>query len=323
MKFDVGSFVDTCDHKALKSLVIDKDGRAWPTLKRLADDLIVPRRRLKRQRIAVHGNESGMLLDNGQLDRGMSMSPRSLQFALPKLTSHDTLCVLHAMHTIPSELRHLNGRASVFRLRQHCKVRKVFGWRHLLCQEEDTGQLARRVVWKSAKALDSMRMRPLARRIWQASTDTCSGSHGLELGKAVYTVNRSARVVYSTKKPSHCRRARHQVWLECYFDDGLQICVARKELRQFSDYRVPDTCATECEGFLVRPLYTRTISSQLAGCSLHCLRAVDASASGVWAAVDLKQRLIHDLPQLTLQWEEDNIYDLMQVPQVLLDSVFA
>ncbi|ETN16612.1 hypothetical protein PPTG_05785 [Phytophthora nicotianae INRA-310] len=293
-------------------------------LKRWASMVISPRRTLKRQRVAVDCSYQSVSWDKNQSDEASIGSPRSLQYALPDLTSHDTLRVLHAMHTIPSELRHLNGSASRNHLRRRCKVRQVFGWRHLLCQEEEDEQLARRVVWKSAKALDSMRMRPLARQIWRSSTEATGGLQDGETGEVLYTVNNITRVVHSTKKQyGNRRRSRDQVWLECYLDDGMQVCVARKELRQFSQYRAPDTSATECQGFLVRPVYTRAVKSRLAGCSLQCLRAVDASDCGMQSAPALKQRLIDDLPQLTLQCEEDYLYDLVQAPQVLLDSVFA
>ncbi|KAG2775495.1 hypothetical protein PC129_g10037 [Phytophthora cactorum] len=292
-------------------------------LKRWASMVISPRRGLKRQRVAVECSYQSVSCDKDQSDRASVGSPRSLQYALPGLTSHDTLRVLHAMHAIPSELRHLNGSASRNHLRRRCKVRQVFGWRHLLCQEEEDEQLARRVVWKSAKALDSMRMRPLARQIWRSSTEATGGMHG-ETGEVLYIVNNITRVVHSTKKQyGSRRRTRDQVWLECYLDDGLQVCVARKELRQFSQYRAPEASATECQGFLVRPVYTRAIKSRLAGCSLQCLRAVDAGDCGMRSAPALKQRLIDDLPQLTLQCEEDYLYDLVQAPQALLDSVFA
>lgn len=225
------------------------------------------------------------------------------------------------MHAVPSELRHLNGSASRSHLRRRSRVRQVFGWRHLLCQEEEDENASSRIVWKSAKALESMRMRPLARQIWRASTEATGD---LDSGEVLYTVNSIARVVHSTKPMyGSRRRARDQVWLECYLDDGLQVCVARKELRQFSEYCAPETSATECQGFLVRPVYTRAIKSQLAGCSVQCLRAVDARDCGARSAPALKQQLIDDLPRLTLQWEEDYLYDLVQAPQVLLDSIFA
>ncbi|OWZ04285.1 hypothetical protein PHMEG_00023837 [Phytophthora megakarya] len=288
------------------------------SLKRWASEMVAPLRVVKRQRVAVNNYQSV----NDQSDRAAAGSPRSLQYALPGLSSHDTLRVLHAMHAMPSELRHLNGSASRSHLRRRCKVRQVFGWRHLLCQEEEDEKTARRVVWKSAKALDSMRMRPLARQIWRAST-AATGEDG-ETGEVLYNINSIARVVHSTKRQyGSRRRARHQVWLECYLDDGLQVCVARKELRQFSEYRAPETSATEFQGFLVRPVYTRATRSRLAGCSLQSLRAVDARDCGVRSAPALKQHLIDDLPRLTLQWEEDYLYDLVQAPQVLLDSVFA
>ncbi|CEG42863.1 uncharacterized protein PHALS_13100 [Plasmopara halstedii] len=316
----------SCNQHVIKDFVKCKQLLQWRTLKRLADEIVAPRRRFKRQRVAVQYKNQFMISDKEQSERYCTTSPRSLQYALPNLTSHDTLCILHAMHTIPSELRHLNSRASCNRLHKRCEVHQVFGWRHLLCQEDDDGDLARRVVWKSAKALDSMMMRPLARQIWRASTEISSASHGKETGKLLYTINRIARVIYSTNSAygtGDRRCNRHQIWLECFLDDGLQVCVARKELRQFSDYCVPEISATECEGFLVRPVYTRTINTQLVGCSLHCLRAVDASDKGVSSASALKQKLIQELPQHTLQWEEDNIYDLIKLPQVLLDSIFA
>ncbi|POM74165.1 Hypothetical protein PHPALM_8922 [Phytophthora palmivora] len=289
-------------------------------LKRWASDIVTPMRGVKRQRVALDCFQSV----NDQSARASVGSPRSLQYALPGLSSHDTLRVLHAMHAMPSELRHLNGSASRNHLRRRCKVRQVFGWRHLLCQEEEDEKAARRVVWKSAKALDSMRMRPLARKIWRASTEATGGLEDGEAGEVLYTVNSVARVVHSSKRQyGSRRRARDQVWLECYLDDGLQVCVARKELRQFSEYRAPETSATECQGFLVRPVYSRALNSRLVGCSLQCLRAVDARDNGVRSAPALKQKLIDDLPQLTLQWEEDYLYDLVQAPQVLLDSIFS
>ncbi|KAG7389882.1 hypothetical protein PHYPSEUDO_009396 [Phytophthora pseudosyringae] len=305
---------ESCKRQHLQLSVVQgtKYHQQRQPLKRWASVVIAPRRGVKRQRVAVDCSSQSA---NDQSDRASVGSPRSLQYALPDLTSRDTLRVLHAMHAMPSELRHLNGSASRCHLRRRCKVRQVFGWRHLLCQEEEDEKSARRVVWKSAKALDSMTMRPLARQIWRASTGGC------QTGEVLYTVNSIARVVRSTKKQyGGRRRARGQVWLECYLDDGLQVCVARKELRQFSEYRAPETSATECQGFLVRPVYTRAINARSAGCSLQCLRAVDA---GVQSAPALKQQLIDQLPQLTLQWEEDNLYDLVQAPQVLLDSVFA
>ncbi|KAL4102419.1 hypothetical protein PRIC1_006164 [Phytophthora ramorum] len=280
--------------------------------KRWASVAISPRRGLKRQRVAVDCSYQSANWGNNQSASASAGSPRSLQYALPGLSSHDTLRVLHAMHAMPSELRHLNGSASRSHLRRRSKVRQVFGWRHLLCHEEEDENASSRVVWKSAKAVDSTRMRPLARQIWRASTATSE-----DAGEVLYTVNRIARIVHSTKRLIHGRR--DQIWLECYLDDGLQICVARKELRQFSDYRAPETSATECQGFLVRPVFTKAINSRVAGCSLQCLRAVDARPS----APALKQQLIDDLPRLTLQWEEDYLYDLVQAPQVLLDSVFA
>ncbi|KAE8893534.1 hypothetical protein PF005_g18119 [Phytophthora fragariae] len=282
------------------------------THKRWASVVIAHRRGVKRQRVA--GGDSSCQLTSCGNDQAASVgSPRSLQYALPGLTSRDTLRVLHAMHAVPSELRHLNGSASRSRLRRRSRVRQVFGWRHLLCHEEEDEDSSSRVVWKSAKALESLRMRPLARQIWRAS------SEATENGEVLYTVNNIARVVHSTQPQfGSRRRARDQVWLECYLDDGRQVCVARKELRQFSEYRAPETSATECQGFLLRPVYTRAIKAQLAGCSLQCLRAVDARS-----APALKQQLIDDLPRLTLQWEEDYLYDLVQAPQVLLDSVFS
>ncbi|KAI9991696.1 hypothetical protein PInf_017045 [Phytophthora infestans] len=295
-----------------------------PSLKRWASFMISPRRCLKRQRVAVDCSYQFVTWDKDQSDRASVGSPRSLQFALPDLSSRDTLRVLHAMHSIPSELRHLNGSASRNHLRRRCKVRQVFGWRHLLCQEEEDEQLARRVVWKSAKALDSLRMRPLARQIWRSSTETSGGLPNEETGEVLYTVNKIARVVRSSKKLyGSRRRSRDQVWLECYLDGGLQVCVARKELRQFSQYHAPETSTTECQGFLVRPVYTKAVKSRLAGCSLQCLRAVDPGDCGIQSAQALKQQLIDDLPQLTLQCEENYLYDLVQTPQVLLDSVFA
>ncbi|CAH0516595.1 unnamed protein product [Peronospora belbahrii] len=289
--------------------------------KRLASFITTPSRSIKRQRISI---DSGNQSVSHASDSPSIGFPQSLQYALPGLSSHDTLYVLHALRVIPSELRHLNGSASRSRLRRRCKVRQVFGWRHLLCQENDDEKAARRVVWKSAKALDSMNMRPLARQIWRASTEATGGLNERETGEVLYTVNHIARVVHSTKRQyGSRRRAREQVWIECYLDDGMQVCVARKELRQFDEYRAPETSATECQGFLVRPMYTRAINAQLVGCSLQCLRAVDARDCGVRSATALKQRMLDDLPQLTLQCEEDYLYDLVQAPQLLLDSVFA
>ncbi|KAG1695991.1 hypothetical protein DVH05_018978 [Phytophthora capsici] len=312
---------ETGKHQFHLSVVKSVHDRRHQPLKRCASTVIISRRGVKRQRIA---EIQTVKRDMDQSDRTLVGSPRSLQYALPNLTSYDTLRVLHAMHSMPSELRHLNGSASRCHLRRRCKVRQVFGWRHLLCQEEEDEKSARRVVWKSAKALESMRMRPLARQIWRASTQAAGGLQDGEAGEVLYTVNSTARVVRSTKKQyGSRRRARDQVWLECYLDDGQQIFVARKELRQFSEYRVPESSATECQGFLVRPVYSRMIKSQLAGCSLQCLQAVDARDCGVRSAPALKQRLIDDLPRATLQLEEDYLYDLVEAPQILLDSVFS
>ncbi|CAI5728040.1 unnamed protein product [Peronospora destructor] len=290
------------------------------SLKRWASVVITPHRGIKRQRVSSTRSYQVVNCEKDQPKRVSVGSIKSLQYALPGLSSHDTLQVLHAMRVIPSELRHLNDSASRSHLRRRCKVQQVFGWRHLLCQENDD----RRVVWKSAKALDSMRMQPLARQIWKASTEAIGGLDDRETGEVLYTVNHRARVVHSTKRQyGSRRRARDQVWIECYLDDGLQVCVARKELRQFDEHRVSETSATECQGFLVRPMYTRAINAQLVGCSLQCLRAVDARDCGVGSASALKQQMLDDLPQLTLQCEEDYIYDLVQTPQLLLDSVFA
>ncbi|TDH71183.1 hypothetical protein CCR75_007343 [Bremia lactucae] len=291
-------------------------------LKRVAGRPLVSRTRFKRQRVLVDCKNQLKASSKEPLDQPSVASLRSLQFALPDLTSQDTLRVLHAMHAMPSELRHLNSRASRHYLRRRCKVRQVFGWRHLLCQEEEDEQSARRVVWKSAKTMEAMRMRPLAHQIWQAGVEATAQVPKEGSTKVLYTVNRRARVVVRAPNKEF-RNRRDQVWLECFLDDGRQICVARKELRQFNGYCAPETSATECQGFLVRPVYTRAINVRLAGCSLQCLRAIDAKDSGVLSAVALKQQLLHDLPQLTLQWEEDHIYDLVQAPQVLLDSVFA
>ncbi|KAL3660674.1 hypothetical protein V7S43_014428 [Phytophthora oleae] len=308
-------------HQLHLSAVKRADDRRHQPLKRCAS-AVITRRGVKRQRVADDQTAKLDVVD--QSDKASVGSPRSLQYALPNLTSHDTLRVLHAMHSMPSELRHLNGSASRCHLRRRCKVRQVFGWRHLLCQEEEDEKSARRVVWKSAKALESMRMRPLARQIWRASTQVTNGLQDGEAGEVLYTVNSTARVVHSMKKHYGIhRRVRDQIWLECYLDDGQQIFVARKELRQFSEYRVPESSATECQGFLVRPVYSRRIKSRLAGCSLQCLRAVDARDCGVRSAPALKQRLIDDLPRATLQLEEDYLYDLVETPQVLLDSVFS
>ncbi|KAK1944435.1 hypothetical protein P3T76_004347 [Phytophthora citrophthora] len=313
---------ETDKHLQLRlSVVKSVHDRRHHSLKRCASVVITSRRGVKRQRVA---EIQTVKRDMDQLDRTSVGSPRSLQYAMPNLTSYDTLRVLHTMHSMPSELRHLNGSASRCHLRRRCKVRQVFGWRHLLCQEEEDEKSARRVVWKSAKALESMRMRPLARQIWRASTQVAGGLQGGESGEVLYTVNSTARVVRSMKKQyGGRRRACDQVWLECYLDDGQQIFVARKELRQFSEYRVPESSATELQGFLVRPVYSRMIKSQLAGCSLQCLQAVDARDCGVRSAPALKQRLIDDLPRATLQLEEDYLYDLVETPQVLLDSVFS
>ncbi|KAG6594322.1 uncharacterized protein IUM83_17859 [Phytophthora cinnamomi] len=292
------------------------------THKRWASVVISPRRGFKRQRVSA-ADCRATSWEHEQSARASVGSPRSLQFALPGLSSRDTLRVLHAMHAVPSELRHLNGSASRSHLRRRSRVRQVFGWRHLLCQEEDDEDSSSRVVWKSAKALEAMRMRPLARQIWKASTEAAAGFENEGAGQVLYTVNSIARVVHSTRPQyGSRRRARDQVWLECYLDDGLQVCVARKELRQFSEYCAPETSATECQGFLVRPVYTRAINARLAGCSLQCLRAVDARNCGARSAPALKQQLIDDLPRLTLQCEEDFLYDLVQAPQVL-DSVFV
>ncbi|RQM17568.1 hypothetical protein DD237_003109 [Peronospora effusa] len=286
------------------------------SLKRWASVIITPHRGIKRQRISITRSYQVVNHETDQTKRAFVGSIKSLQYALPGLSSHDTLHVLHAMRVIPSELRYLNGNASRSHLKRRCKVRQIFGWRHLLCQENDD----RRVVWKSAKALDSMKMRPLAHQIWKASTEAISGLDDRETGKVLYTVNDRARVVHSTKRQYG---SRDQVWIECYLDDGLQVCVARKELRQFNEYRVSETSATECQGYLVRPMYTRAINARLVGCSLQCLRAVDARDCGVRSASALKQQMLDNLPQLTLQCEEDYIYDLVQTPQLLLDSVFA
>jgi len=285
--------------------------------KRWASVVLVPRRSVKRQRLADCNAVDCSSHQNDQADRASVGSPRSLQYALPGLSSRDTLRVLHTMLAMPSELRHLNGSASQRLGAPCCAVGGDCGWRHLLCQEGEDEQSARRVVWKSAKALEAMGARPLARQIWRSSTEAEDG----EAGEVLYTVNRVARVVRSAKRQyGSKRRMRDQVWLECYLDDGRQICVARKELRQFNEHRVPDTSVAECQGFLVRPVFTRAVNSRLAGCSLQCLRAVD---SGARSAPALKQQLIDDLPRLTLQCEQDFLYDLVHTPQVLLDSVFA
>ncbi|KAI9906934.1 hypothetical protein PsorP6_002837 [Peronosclerospora sorghi] len=303
-----------------QSLVVVKD-QDQPR-KRMTSVAISPLPGVKRRRVSIHSNYSTIRRGNELSDR-MAVPPsvRSLQYALPGLSSHDTLHMLHAMRTVPSELRHLNGSASRYHLKSRSNVRQVFGWRHLLCQEGDDEKAARRVVWKSAKAVESMKMRPLARQIWKASTE---GPEEGEMGEVLYTVNQITRVVQSTKQQYGNRRsARDQIWIECYLDDGLQVCVARKELRYFGKYSAPETSATECQGFLVRPLYTRAIQAHSVGCSLQCLRAVDVRDCGVPSAPALKQRMLDDLPRLTLQCEEEYFYDLVQVPQVLLDSVFA
>uniref|UniRef100_M4B6C2 Uncharacterized protein n=1 Tax=Hyaloperonospora arabidopsidis (strain Emoy2) TaxID=559515 RepID=M4B6C2_HYAAE len=285
------------------------------SLKRACSVVVSPSRHVKRQRISFSPSDVSLRCETNQKDTKMVVgSPRSLQYALPGLSSHDTQHVLHAMRVLPSELRHLNGNASRSRLRQRCKVRQVLGWRHLLCQEEEDEESARRVVWKSAKALDAVKMRPLARQIWNASTMAANGPRNDdERGKVLYTVNHICRVVHSTKRqygdPS---RTRNKVWIECFLDDGLQICVARKELRQFGQYHAPQVSVTECQGYLVRPIYTRSINAHLVGCLLQCLRAVAARDCGVRSIPALKQRMINDLPMLTQQCEEDYIHDLVQ-----------
>ncbi|GMG16230.1 unnamed protein product [Phytophthora fragariaefolia] len=323
----VGSDSDMCwllPSGKRKQLQVSAVHHRQQARKRWASVVTAPRRGIKRQRVAVDCSYQSSSWDSQQTAHASVGSPRSLQYALPGLSSRDTLQVLHAMHAMPSELRHLNGSASRSHLRRRSRVRQVFGWRHLLCQEDDNENSSSRVVWKSAKAVECTRMRPLARQIWKASTEATSRLADGSVGQVLYTVNNIARVVHSTKlQYGSRRRARDQVWLECYLDDGLQVCVARKELRQFSEYRAPETSVSECQGFLVRPVYTRAINSRLAGCSLQCLRAVDARDCEARSAPALKQQLIDDLPQLTLQWEEDYLYDLVQAPQVLLESVFA
>ncbi|RLN80477.1 hypothetical protein BBJ28_00001315 [Nothophytophthora sp. Chile5] len=256
---------------------------------------------VKRQRVAVSCGR-----------RAPVGTPRSLQFALPDLSSLDTLHLLHSMRTLPSELRHLN---SSNRLVDN-QIHDVFGWRHMLWPEDDA-DASNRVIWKSAKALDAMSMGTLARQIWRRSSR--AGSSG-ERRQVLYQVNSKTRVVRSTKRR---RRGRDQIWLECFLDDGLQICVARKELRRFNEYRAPKTAAAECQGFLVRPVYAKASNARVMGCTLQCLRAVDARGGGVDAARTLKRQMVEDLPRFTLQWEEEHLYDLVPMPDVLLQTVFA
>ncbi|CAI5735865.1 unnamed protein product [Hyaloperonospora brassicae] len=283
--------------------------------KRVGSVIVSPSQLTKRQRISATRNDVSHCCEALEKDAEIATtSPRSLQYALPGLSSHDTQHVLHAMRAIPSELRHLNGNASRSRLQSRCEVRQVLGWRHLLCQEDDDEETARRVVWKSAKALNAVKMRPLARQIWNTSTTKFAGvKKDEEQGKVLYTINHRARVTYSMKRRyGQLSPALDQVWIECFLDDGLQICVARKELRQFGEYHAPQLSVTECQGYLVRPIYTRSVNAHLVGCSLQCLRAVAARDGGVRSVPALKQRMINDLPMLTKRCEQDYLCDLVQ-----------
>jgi hypothetical protein len=175
-------------------------------------------------------------------------SPRSLQFALPGVSSADTCHILHALRNVPLELRHLNLTGADKQSRAHTRTaHRVFGWYNWLLPEDARG--ATRVIWKSAKQLEAMSIQQLARKLWLSGSP--AGDAGRDGGAAgvdvLCTINEVARVVRSTDRLYGLRDQR-QVWVECLFNFGHQICIGKKELRQFGDYRVQDMATSECQG---------------------------------------------------------------------------
>lgn len=283
--------------------------------------------------------------DSRQLQKPESKSameaagaPRSLQFALAGVSSADTSRVLHALRSLPLELRHLNltgsGSNSSSGSGSSFTSRRVFGWHNWMLREDARG--SSRVIWKSDKAVEGASARRLARRLWAAERGV------------LCTVSGAARVVRSTDR-AYALRDRCQVWVECLFDLGHQVCIAKKELRQFGDYSVQDMATSECQGcvstsvdfwgwqnpshspsppahsipqcrFLVRPTLTRARNEMVGGSMVQCLRAVDPRSEQ--APSDLVNRIMSDLPRFTLQWEDEFVNGLF-APTPLLDQAFA
>lgn len=175
-------------------------------------------------------------------------SPRSLQFALCGVSSADTCHILHALRNMPLELRHLNLAGADEQSRAQIRTaHRVFGWHNWLLPEDE--RCATRVIWKSAKQLESLSIQQLARKLWLSGSGVGSGGSGSSSVEVLCTINDVARVVRSTERLYGLRDHR-QVWVECLFNFGHQICIGKKELRQFGDYRVQDMATSECQGFV-------------------------------------------------------------------------
>lgn len=302
--------------------------------------------------------------------RGVTGRPRSVHFALQGLSSTDTRYLMQLLADLPHDIAQLNATATrVSRRRGSCDslgsndsdssaasadspqavTSRVFGWRNsfVVCREgesqdsEDASEDSAHVIWKAVKMFEATDMRRLAANVWDAAKalqQTSETSHIVAFD-VLYTVSSSVRVVRCVES-LYGRAAHETLWLECLLDRDDHICIGRKQLTRFRDYRLTQSSRVsadptiddssrdeglepdhvECEGFLFRPHLTRLSGSAasdgaagtfMLGCTLQRVRSIARRELSTDALV---RHLVADLPRYTLQWEEAVVHDLL--PQI-------
>lgn len=272
--------------------------------------------------------------------RNTTGRPRSLSLVLPGLSSSDSRALMQIIARMPHDIARLNASHHQFPAKRDdtathtlTATSKVFGWHNFFLQPvgsaaPTTASYAKAsVIWKATKTFESTAMQALAQRVWDAPR-TLAQSPALSRirgFKVLYTVSATVRVVKQVDT-LYGRREHETVWVERFLDCKDHICIGRKQLMRFRDYRLHDDIhnarvdvehvdGSECEGFLFRPHLTKLSKDDgtlMLGSTLQ--RVTSVACRDLQSPTTLIQNIVGDLPRFTLQWEEAVVHDLL--PQI-------
>jgi hypothetical protein len=244
--------------------------------------------------------------------------PRTLHFALPGLSSRETLQLLGELVAVRHELAWLNTTRPI-----HSAIIPVFGWRSVVWSVP-TPKGNDAVVYKSAKAFEGVGMHSIAREMWMWQGSQVFPE--LSAPRLVYAISNELRIVQQ-QDCLHGRAPHSSLWLEYVDVQEESIVLVRKELHRFQDITTGPTTFSdrECHGYvmalpedsghghfltdrfaflnsyILHPLLVPMGSQVVAGTALHTigsLRTRDLSAC------QQIERMVADLPRHVLQWED-------------------
>lgn len=235
----------------------------------------------------------------------LSAIPRTLGFALPTLSSGETLSIFSELVSVRGELSWLDGT------QPGTDIHPVFGWRSAFWSVQSThGETA--IAFKSAKAFERVPMRRIAQRLWKRSS--VRDQQDRVRTEVIYAVTDKIRIVQL--RPSPGRAQQHSsLWLEYMMERGNCTMFVRKELHHFKDHEINDydKVDRECKGYMLREMFV-PVGGQIVGGtlvqSLGKLRKIHRTPEAQIAS------MVEELPSFLLSWEAAFVHDSTRLEEL-------